>query len=119
MWWRAGLVVALMSGVCFVILNLDGSSKCLEYELVKKAQNILKLGAEVLQWNLFLPDFLLFWKSSPTGKNTKLVKLLTKAELKTYRYQYLSIVGEVFDVTSKEKLYGKDGHYNFFTGVMS
>ena len=42
--------------------------------------------------------------------------MLKKDELAGYKFKYLAIVGEVFDVRSGEKHYGKEGSYNFFTG---
>lgn len=43
-------------------------------------------------------------------------KLFTKSELADFKFKYLAIVGEIFDVTSGERHYGEEGHYNFFTG---
>ena len=44
--------------------------------------------------------------------------MLKKDELAGYKFKYLAIVGEVFDVRSGEKHYGKEGSYNFFTGEL-
>ena len=45
-------------------------------------------------------------------------RLFTKEELQTFKYKYLAIVGEVFNVATEKGIrhYGQDGHYNFFTG---
>lgn len=55
--------------------------------------------------------------SSIWTHNTPDGLLLTKEELKNYKFKYLAIAGEVFDVSTGERHYGKDGHYNFFTGM--
>eukprot|EP01127_Copromyxa_protea_P019747 TRINITY_DN6484_c0_g1_i1.p1 TRINITY_DN6484_c0_g1~~TRINITY_DN6484_c0_g1_i1.p1 ORF type:complete len:271 (-),score=69.00 TRINITY_DN6484_c0_g1_i1:59-871(-) len=41
----------------------------------------------------------------------------TAETLATYKYKYLSILGDVFDVSSKPSTYGEGGGYDFFTGI--
>ena len=48
-------------------------------------------------------------------------RLFTREELKQYRGEgggdvYLSVLGQVFDVTAGKKHYGPGGSYHFFTG---
>lgn len=75
-----------------------------------------------IQWHIF-PQLQSTYKlvtSLVTGSNSESLvtaeRMYTKDELKTLKFSHLAIVGEVYDVTKGERHYGKDGHYNFFTG---
>lgn len=74
-----------------------------------KTYNIL----DVIEAHLLLPEYFFSSGSQPA---TPAGRLFTKEELTRHKFSHLSIVGEVYDVSSGEKHYGKGGHYSFFTG---
>jgi hypothetical protein len=54
--------------------------------------------------------------STPQNLPSKSLAFTTE-DLAQYKYKYVAILGEVFDVSSKPETYGEGGSYSFFTGV--
>lgn len=76
--------------------------------------------ALVLQlWNYLPTSLSISSETSADSDNDATPRIFTKDELLRFKYKYLAIVGEVFDVGDDRgvKHYGPDGGYNFFTGL--
>jgi len=82
------------------------------HDLVSQLLSILGLSASPLKFRSEQSE-------SSSSLNSHSGILLSKEELKKYKYQYLAIVGEVYDVSKGDKHYGREGGYNFFTGKLT
>lgn len=94
--------LSLLSGILYVLYSLD-FIKEIKIHLTDEMLNIV----DIIYHGL--------------NRNSARERIYTMSELKQYTNLenglYLSILGQVFDVTKGEKHYGPEGNYHAFTGT--
>jgi len=93
------------ASVLVIILSIYS---LLYFDDVEELQSIMRFNQFIEAWG---------WVSSESPQSSsESGSLFTKTDLSNHKYEYLAIVGEVFDVRKGSRHYGKGGGYAFFTG---